>query len=417
MKSWSIARAIILIMVQRPTRVLCAREQMNSIKDSVHKLLSDQIDLLGLTHLFEVQQATIRCIAGPGAGSEASFEGIRHNITKIKSYEGIDICWVEEAVNVSKTSWGVLIPTIRKPGSEIWVSFNPELESDETYKRFVKDPPPSAWVQKVNFWDNPWLPKELLEEAEYLRQTDYDEYLHVWEGHCKTVLEGAVYADELREALRSKRICKVPYDPTVGVHTVWDLGWSDATAIWFVQKCGFEWHFINYRESTRTKLSDDLKFCQQQGYLYDTFWLPHDARAKSKGTGLSIQELVRNAGFHTRIVPKLSKVDGINAARTIFPKCYFDEEACEEGLHALKHYRYELIEDPVKKIFTKEPVHDWTSHAADAFRYAAIATHMPKNDTGRVAEALRRAQGQVEDVFAYFKGKSYGAGAKGGWMG
>lgn len=397
MKSWSIARALVLICVQKPTRVLCVREQMNSIKDSVHKLLSDQIMLLGLSHLFDIQQATIKCIAGPGAGSEFNFEGIRHNITKVKSYEGIDICWPEEAVNVSKTSWQVLIPTIRKPGSEIWISFNPDLESDETYKRFVKNPPPGAWVQKVNYYDNPWLPQELKDEAEYLKEHDYDTYLHVYEGHCKTVLEGAVYASELRATQKEGRFTKVPYDPTVAVHTVWDLGWSDATAIWFVQKVGLSWHFINYRESVLTKLADDLLFCQQQGYIYDTFWLPHDARAKSKGTGLSIQDLVRNAGHHCRIVPKLSLKDGINASRTIFGRCYFDEDKCADGIQALRHYRYEVVEDPIKAIFTKEPVHDWTSHAADAFRYAAIAMHQSKRDSSRVLAALNGPKYQEDE--------------------
>jgi phage terminase large subunit len=158
-KSWSVARAIVLRMAQTPTRVLCVREQMNSIRDSVHRLLSDQIESLGLSGIFEIQQATIKVVSGPGAGSEASFEGIRHNISKIKSYEGIDICWAEEADQVSDSSWATLIPTIRSPGSEIWITFNPNLESDATYQRFIKHPPPDTWsVVEVNWRDNPWFP-------------------------------------------------------------------------------------------------------------------------------------------------------------------------------------------------------------------------------------------------------------------
>lgn len=417
MKSWSIARAIVLKMAQQPTRVLCVREQMNSIRDSVHKLLADQIEMLGLGSLFEIQQASIKCVAGPGAGSEASFEGIRHNVSKIKSYEGIDICWAEEAVNLSKNSWQVLIPTIRKAGSEIWISFNPELETDETYKRFVANPPPDAWVQKVNWNDNPWFPPELLADLEHLRETDYDTYLHVYEGKCKVVLEGAVYADELRAASTQGRICKVPYDPTVGVHTVWDLGWSDSTAIWFIQRVGFETHCIDYLEDSRKNLDYYLLECQRKGYIYDTFWLPHDAKPKTLGTGKSIFDLVRAKGFKARLVPKLSKVDGINAARTLFANVYFDEERCADGVQALRHYRYELIEDPVKKIFTREPVHDWTSHAADAFRYAAIAVRQPKGSGGQVQARVRGAE--QEDGLMARLGRfiNIGGNSNTGWMG
>src|SRR5262249_44110905 len=137
MKSWGAARALLMLGTQKPLRILCARELQNSIKDSVHKLLSDQIEILGLREFYDIQQTSIKGVNG----TEFSFEGIRHNISKIRSYEGIDICWVEEAVLVSSTSWETLIPTIRKEGSEIWMTFNPELEQDETYKRFVKDPP------------------------------------------------------------------------------------------------------------------------------------------------------------------------------------------------------------------------------------------------------------------------------------
>jgi phage terminase large subunit len=119
-------------------RVLCAREFQVSIKDSVHKLLTDQINAMGLDSFYEITQTTIR---GKN-GSEFFFIGLKNNITNVKSFEGVDICWVEEAQTVSKTSWNVLIPTIRKDGSEIWVTFNPELETDDTYQRFVVTPLP-----------------------------------------------------------------------------------------------------------------------------------------------------------------------------------------------------------------------------------------------------------------------------------
>mgnify|MGYP000095936013 FL=1 len=130
-KSWGVARALLIKAAQNPLRVLCAREFQTSIKDSVHKLLCDQIEALGLGTFYEITQTSIR---GKN-GSEFSFVGLKNNVANVKSYEGVDICWVEEAQTTSRMSWNVLIPTIRKEKSEIWITFNPELETDETYQR------------------------------------------------------------------------------------------------------------------------------------------------------------------------------------------------------------------------------------------------------------------------------------------
>ena len=138
-------------------RILCAREFMTSMRDSVHKLLSDQIESMGLIGFYEITQATIR---GKN-GTEFSFVGLKNNVANVKSYEGVDICWVEEAQTVSRLSWNVLIPTIRKEKSEIWISFNPELETDETYQRFVVKPPRDSVLIKINWSDNPWFPDTL----------------------------------------------------------------------------------------------------------------------------------------------------------------------------------------------------------------------------------------------------------------
>ena len=153
-RSWSVARVLLIEAASRPRRILCARESQASIRDSVHQLLRDQIVLMGLEG-FEVTDREIRHVV---TGSLFLFEGLRYNVTKIKSLEGIDICWVEEAERVSQASWQVLIPTIRKAGSEIWVTFNEDQESDATYQRFILHPPPDTWVQQVGWQDNPWFP-------------------------------------------------------------------------------------------------------------------------------------------------------------------------------------------------------------------------------------------------------------------
>jgi phage terminase large subunit len=187
-KSWSVARVLCLLAASKPVRILCARELQSSIRDSVHRLLADQIEALNLSARLEIQNAEIRGVNG----SLFIFEGLRHNTTKIKSMEGIDICWVEEAERVSEESWKILVPTIRKPGSEIWVTFNPEQETDPTYTRFVKNPPPDAIVRKVNHDQNPWFPIELRKEMEYDYRVDPDSAAHIWGGECKKIGDAQV---------------------------------------------------------------------------------------------------------------------------------------------------------------------------------------------------------------------------------
>ena len=169
-KSWGIARALLIIAANKTTRVLCAREFQTSIKDSVHKLLCDQITALQLNDFYEITDRTIR---GKN-GSEFNFVGLKNNVANVKSYEGVDVCWVEEAQTVSKRSWDTLIPTIRKEESEIWVSFNPELETDETYQRFVIHTPENAVIQKINWNDNPWFPEVLRLEKDTLKMRDLE---------------------------------------------------------------------------------------------------------------------------------------------------------------------------------------------------------------------------------------------------
>lgn len=371
-KSWGIARALLIRAAQAPLRILCAREFQNSIADSAHALLKDQIQALGLEDLFEVQKSRI---IGRN-GSEFGFEGLRHNITSVKSWEGADICWVEEAATVSKASWDVLVPTIRKPGSEIWVSFNPELESDETYKRFVANPQPDSILLPMSWRDNPWFPDVLAKEMAVLKERDPDGYLTVWEGHCRQVLDGAVYANEIRRATADGRFSRVPYDATKPVHTFWDLGWADNTSIWLAQGFGFEFRFIDYIQGSQQPLSHYLKVLQERGYVYGEDWIPHDGQAKQLGSGRSIEELLKASGRKVRVVPKLSIADGINAARTIFDRCWFDAEKCADGLQCLRHYRYEV--DDKLGTHKQTPLHDWSSHGADAFRYAAIALKEPR---------------------------------------
>jgi phage terminase large subunit len=397
-KSWGVARTLLIQGVARPLRVLCAREFQQSIAQSVHKLLSDQIKALGLESFYEIQQSTIK---GPN-GTEFFFAGLAHNVTGLKSYEGVDICWVEEGQAVSKSSWEILIPTIRKEGSEIWTTFNPELEEDETYQRFVLNPPTGAVVVRMNWSDNPWFPAVLHQEMEDLKRRDPDAWLNVWEGHCRTALEGAVYAKELRAATEDDRICRVPHLPSLPVHRAWDLGHYDSTAIWMVQRVGFEYHVIDYLEGRQQKLTDYLTQLQNKPYLWGVDFVPHDATHQSL-TGKSVEQVLKDMGLKVVVVPRANPAIGIDATRTMFPTMWFDADKCADGLQALRHYRYDLDEHSGR--LSREPLHDWSSHGADALRTFAV---------GFTADAVReRVETQARRVYTVGSDST----ADAAWMG
>jgi phage terminase large subunit len=366
-KSWGVARALLIQGAQSPLRILCAREFQNSIGDSVHHLLKNQIEALKLDSFYQIQNASITGLNG----TEFVFAGLRNNTSRIKSFEAIDRAWIEEAQTVSKSSWKDLMPTIRKDGSEIWITFNPELETDETYQRFVVNPPTDAIVRKVNWTENPFFNAVLEQERLDDLKRDPVAYRNIWEGECRSTLEGAIYGNEIRKAEEEGRIMSVPYDALKQVHTFWDLGWADNTSIWFAQSVGPELRLIDYYSNQLQPLQHYMQVLQGKGYIYGTDWLPHDARAKSLATGRSVEEIMLSMGRKVQITPNLSLFDGINAARTIFNRCYFDKDKCSEGLQALRHYRYDI--DPESKQLSGKPLHDWASHGADAFRYFALS--------------------------------------------
>jgi phage terminase large subunit len=375
-KSWSVARALVAIAASKPVRVLCARETQKSIQESVHRLLKDQIGLLGLESLFDIQEAKIVGVNG----SEFTFVGVRQQgVANMKSYEGTDICWVEEAQVVTKKSWDTLIPTIRKPGSEIWITFNPELEDDETFKRFVTDGmnDPDTWVCEVNYIDNPWFPGELDAERLKMLKRDPEGYKTIWEGQCRPAVEGAIYANEIANLVSSGRIRNVPYDPMLKVHTVWDLGWNDSTSIICVQRAGAEVRIIDYIEGNHRTLADYAQDIKAKGWNRGTDWLPHDGRAKSLQTGKSPKEVLEQLDCSPEIVDNLEVEQGIHAARLMFPRCYFDKDKTGPLTNALKRYRRQ--QNQTTGAFGS-PLHDDNSHPADAFRYLAVVVEKLGNE-------------------------------------
>jgi phage terminase large subunit len=370
-KSWTIAASLVLKATTEPIRVLCARETQKSIQESVHRLIKDTIDRLGVGALFEVQETRILGVNG----SDFAFAGIRQqSVANLKSFEGVDVCWVEEAQVVTKRSWDVLIPTIRKPGSEIWLSLNPELDTDETYTRFVLDPPENAWVCKVNWHDNPWFGTELNDERQLMERRDPIGYRTVWEGECRPAVEGAIFAQEIDALQRSGRFTTVSHDPLLRVHTVWDLGWNDQTVILMVQRAASELRLIGAYISRFSTYEQDIQTLnnlrdQWPGLQWGTDWLPHDAKATTKAAGgKTAEQIVKGLGRMVQIVPNVFIEDGIKQVRTMFPRLWVDK-TCQDWLNAIKRYHRHVTTDGSK---TGLPVHDDASHGADALRYLAL---------------------------------------------
>ena len=372
-KSWGFARALIVKAAKDPLRILCAREVQRSIKQSVHQLLTDQIQNMGYGAFFEVLENEIRGVNG----SQISFTGLANNtVESIKSFEGVDICWVEEAQTVSKRSWDILIPTIRKPDSEIWVSFNPDLDTDDTYKRFVISPPDNSKIVKINYNDNPWFPGVLNAERIHSKNTSED-YENIWLGECKTAVDGAIYANEIRDAQENNRICNVPYDPELKVHVVMDLGWNDSMSIILVQKGVSDLRIIKYIEDDHRTLDSYSAELKTLPYNWGQMYLPHDGQTKDFKYGTSAEDIMRRHGWDVRIVPRLDVESGIKLARINFHRCYFDKST-ERLIECLKHYRRTISAS------TNEPgapLHDEYSHGADAFRYLCVSADKLSNET------------------------------------
>jgi len=373
-KSWAFARALLIQSVEKKLRILCCREVQKSIKQSVHQLLVDQIQELGFGYLFDVTDIAIR---GKN-GSEFYFSGLAtHTVESVKSYEGVDRVWLEESQNISKKSLDILIPTIRKPGSEIWLSLNPNLETDEVYQRFVVQPPDDCVVVQVNYDDNKWFPEVLEKERLHCKKYRPKEYENIWEGKPLIVAEGAIYADEFQEMVDQHRINLVTHDPMLKAHCIFDLGWNDAMTIIVAQRAGSEVRIIDYiQESFHTLdwYSNELK---KRPYNWGKVWLPHDGVTKDYKTGKSALDIMTALGWNCEIIPIGEVEHGIRLARMLFPRLWMDKEKTTLLQECLKRYRRAINSTTGQPT---GPLHDEYSHGADAFRYLATCVDMLKND-------------------------------------
>jgi len=349
--------------------ILCAREYMNSLADSsFEEIRSAILSVPWLEANYEIGTNYIRSKSGLVS---YSFAGLRRNLDSIKSKSKILLCWVDEAETVSESAWVKLIPSVREDGSEIWISYNPESKLSATHRRFRENPPDSAKIVEINWRDNPFFPDVLEQE----RQEDYhkrpDSYDHIWEGAFLTHHDGAYYVIEMRDARTDNRITSVPYDRALPVVTAWDLGIGDSTSIIFAQMVGAEVRIIDYYENSGVGLDHYAKVLKDKGYLYEQHILPHDVQVKELGTGKSRYETLMGLGITPiTIAPRLNVDDGIQAVRSMIPRCWFDAEKTDHLIEALRQYHREF--DDQRLTWKGRPEHDWSSHPADAMRYLAI---------------------------------------------
>lgn len=357
-KSWTAGRGLVLRAMQSKIRILCTRQLQTSIKDSVHKLLCDTIYALKLEQYFDITRDTIRC----HNGSEFIFKGLQNQTNEIKSIEGIDICWVEEAQSVSEESWAILIPTIRKENSEIWITFNPDREEDATYQRFVINPPPDSIVQLVNYYDNPWFPEVLRKEMEYDKQVDYAKYEHVWLG--KTVLntEAQIYHNkfELKEFV-------TPENVTFYYGADWGFA-NDPTALvrCFIQD---QCLYIDYESGGIGVEFEELPALFEKVPESRKWEIRADCARPETISYMSRQ------GFRTVACPKWkgSVEDGIEYIRS-FRRIYVHPR-CKHTYEEFKFYSYKVDKNTGDIL---PVVLDKDNHYMDALRYA-LNPYIQKN--------------------------------------
>lgn len=357
-------------------RAVCIREVQKSLKQSAKRLLEDKLEAFGLGEAqgFKVFREVIET---PHDGI-ITFTGMQdHTADSVKSLEGFDRAWVEEAQSLSARSLALLRPTIRKEDSEIWFSWNPQRATDPVDMLLRgKILPTDAAVVKCNWNDNPWFPKVLNQERLDGLEANPEQYGHIWEGEYATVLAGAYYAKGLTTAQLENRIGFVAADPIAKIYAAWDIGGSsgrsDATSIWIFQFIGTEVRLLNYYEAVGQPFEGHVNWLRSNNYENATCVLPHDGRKHDTVFSVTPEGYLRTAGFNVEIVRNQgagAAIQRIEAVRQMLPSCRFNAETTEGGREALGWYHEKR--DPVRGIGLG-PDHDWSSHASDSFGAIAI---------------------------------------------
>lgn len=370
-------------LLNKGTRAVCIREVQKDLKDSAYLIIKDKIAKFGLSEAdgFKVYEEYIKT---PGDGL-IIFKGMKdYTADSIKSLEGFNRAWVEEAQTLSLTSLNMLRPTIREADSEIWASWNPRRKTDPIDALFRgKELPTGAAVVKANWADNPWFPDVLEQERVDCLRSQPEQYDHIWEGGYATVLSGAYYAQSLAVAKTQGRIGRVGHDPLMTIKLFCDIGGtgkkSDAFAIWAVQFIGREIRVLNYYEVVGQPIGHHLNWMRTNGYTPGTseIILPHDGDNAEKVYDVTYRSAFEAAGYQVTVIPNQGTGAAkmrIEAGRRLFPLIWFNETTTEAGRDALGWYHEKQDE---QRNVGLGPEHDWASHGADAFGLMCVAYEAP----------------------------------------
>jgi len=390
------------------TRAVCIREVQKTLKDSSKRLIEDKIEALGVGPAFTVYHDHIDT---PGGGV-IIFIGMQDsNAESVKSLENFTIAWCEEAQTLSEHSLMLLRPTIRAEGSELWFTWNARRRTDPVDMLLRGDDlPTGAVVVKANWRDNPRFPAVLEQERQDCMRLDPDQYQHIWEGAYAAILSGAYYAQSLNTARNEGRIGRVAADPLLPFKLFVDIGGtgarSDAFCIWVAQDIGREVRVLDYYEAQGQPLATHLDWMASKGYSKHRcrLYLPHDGVQMDKVYAVSYESSLRDAGYDVSVVKNQGRgaaLARVEAARRLFPSCWFNEATTSGGIDALGWYHEK--QDEARGIGLG-PEHDWASHGADAFGLLAVVMQS-EHDSGNwdraTSEALERWKGGKADKVGY----------------
>ena len=366
-------------LAERGALSVCVREVQKSLAQSSKRLIEQKISDFGLGEADGFRVLNDR-IETPGGGL-ITFVGMQdHTAESIKSLEGFQRAWVEEAQSLSARSLTLLRPTIRAKHSELWFSWNPNRKTDPVDQLLRGEGiPTGAQVIRANWSDNPWFPGELEQERLDDLRDRPDQYDHIWEGDYAKVTEGAYFATQLTQARAENRVTFVARDPNMAVRTFWDLGRRDFTAIWVAQWIGQQIKVIDYIEGAGQPPAYYFEELRQRGFKACMVYLPHDGSrvGPENSTGKSYEDQAREAGFDVEVIRNQGPAAAmlrIDAARRLFPRIWFDEAKTKPGLDALGAYHERKDE---KRGVGLGPEHDWASHGADAFGLMCVAYEEP----------------------------------------
>jgi|SRR5262249_28128682 len=361
--------------------IVCIREVQKTLKESAKRLIEAKIRFYGLDESDGYRIYEDR-IGTPGDGL-VIFMGMQdYTAESIKSLEGYQRAWIEEAQTLSQKSLDLLRPTIREKDSEIWFSWNPTRRSDPVDQLFMSgEQPTNAVIVKTSWRDNPWWNDTLEQERIDCLVQQPDQYDHIWEGDYQKITAGAYFASALTQMRASGRLSRCYPDPLMSYKAFWDIGGSgaksDNTVIWIAQFVGREIRVLDYYEARGQPLGTHIQWLRSKSYGDATMILPHDGAAHDKVFSVSYESALAQAGFSTQVVPNQGRAAAaarIEAARRLFPRIWINEPTCAAGVDALGAYHAKRDEE---RMIDLGPEHDWASHAADAFGMMCVVYEEP----------------------------------------